>query len=174
MIERYDPYREMVSLRQLMDRVFENAFVMPGDTQTASAGNLSLNAYEEGDKLIVEAQMPGVKPEDVDISVEDGILTIRGQTKAEEERKERNYLVREQRSGTFVRSIRLPNSVDPDHADASFENGVLRLSFPKTERARARRISLGSGNGQAGPRSQGGESQATQRGEERGERQKAA
>jgi HSP20 family protein len=174
MIERYDPLREMVSLRQLMDRLFENSFVMPGDSQAASPGNLGLNVYEEGDKLFVEAQLPGIKPEDVEISVEDGILTIRGQIRAEEERKERNYLVREQRSGAFVRSLRLPSSVDPDHAEASFENGMLRLAFPKTERARARRIALTSGTGQEGPRSQSAEPHASQRGEERGERQKAA
>ena len=90
--------------------------------------------------------MPGLKPEDLDINVEQGVLTISGQTTAEEERTERNYLIREHRTGRFSRSLRLPATYDPDACQASFEHGVLRLSFPKSEAAKPRRIQIGGGS----------------------------
>jgi HSP20 family protein len=135
----------MLSLRQMMDRLMEEAFVMPREGQAISFGGLPLNVYEEGDNYVVETHLPGLKPEDVDVSVEGNTLTIRGETKAETERKERNYLMREHRYGRFERSLRLPDTVDPNRAQANFENGVLRLSFPKTEQAKPRKIAIGSG-----------------------------
>jgi HSP20 family protein len=149
MIERYDPFGRLMSLRQMMDRLMEDAFIVPREGQPTGMGSTALNVYEEGDNLVVEAQLPGMKPEDIDVSVERGVLTIRGQTKAEEERKERNYLVREHRTGSFVRSVRLPETADPDKAQATFENGVLRLAFPRIEQAKPRRIQVGSGGQQA-------------------------
>jgi HSP20 family protein len=146
-LERYDPFGRTMSLRQMMDRLMEDAFVMPRGGQAAGAGSAAMDVYEEGENLIVEAQLPGMKPDDIDISVERGTLTIRGETKAEEERKERNYLIREQRMGSFSRSLHLPESVDTDACQATFENGVLRLTFPKAERAKPRRIQVTPGGG---------------------------
>lgn len=146
MIDRYDPFARTFGLRQVMDRLFEDAFVMPrgGDGQTW--GGPALNVYEEGEQLMVEAQLPGLKPEDLDINVEQGVLTISGQTVSEEERTERNYLVREHRTGRFSRSLRLPATYDADACTARFEHGVLRLSFPKSESAKPRRIQIGGGS----------------------------
>ena len=149
MIERYDPFGQMLSLRQMMDRLMEEAFVMPRDPvgQLPGAAGPAMNVYEEGDNLVVETQLPGVKPEDIDVNIEHGTLTIRGQIRAEQERRERNYLVREHRSGSFSRSLRLPATVDPDACQATYEHGTLRLTLPKSEAARPRRISITS----AGP-----------------------
>ena len=102
-----------------------------------------MDAYEEGDHLVVEAQLPGMKPDDITVSVENGVLTISGQTEAEEERKERNYLLREKRSGRFTRSLHLPPTYTPDPSEATFEHGVLHLVFPKAESAKPRRIQSG-------------------------------
>ena len=153
MIERYDPFGRVLSLRQMMDRLMEEALVMPRGSagQTIGAGGPAMDVYEEGDNLIVETQLPGIKPEDIDINIEHGTLTIRGQTKTEQERKERNYLVREHRSGSFSRSLRLPETIDPDGCQATYENGVLRLTLPKSEVAKPRRIAITSG-GEAGGR----------------------
>jgi HSP20 family protein len=151
MIERYDPFGRATSLRQMMDRLLEDAFVMPrgsrGDSWGGQSGGPSLDIYEEGDNLIVEAQLPGIKPEDVDVTVEQGVLTISGKMEREEERKERNYLIRERQTGRFNRALRLPASYNPDACKADFDNGVLRLTFPKAEEARPRRIQI-SGGGQ--------------------------
>jgi HSP20 family protein len=148
MIERHGPSGPRMNLRQLMDRLMEDAFVVPREGQMMTTETTAVNVYEEGDNVVVEAQLPGMKPEEIDISVEGGTLTIRGETKAEEERKERNYLIREHRRGSFARSLRLPDVVDADAARASYEDGVLRLTFPKSERAKPRRISVTPGSQQ--------------------------
>lgn len=147
MIDRYEPFGRTMSLRQMMDRLMEDAFVMP--RQGAAGGGPSVDVYEEGDNLIVEAHLPGFKPEDIDVNVERGILTISGQSQAEDERKERNYLLREKRSGRFTRSLQLPSTYTTDPSQATFEPGELRLVFPKSEAAKPRRIQLGGASQQA-------------------------
>jgi HSP20 family protein len=144
MIERYNPFRQAMGLRQMMDRLLEDAFVSPRALVERMGGETApaLDVYEEGDTYVVEARLPGMKPEEVDVSVEQGVLTISGESKAEQERTERNYLVREQRMGRFSRSIRLPMAVDSDACEATYEDGVLRLVLPKSEQARARRVPI--------------------------------
>jgi len=147
MIDRYDPSRGL-GLRQVMDRLLEDAFISPRGL-TNQAGNPAgpaLNIYEEGEHFVVETPLPGLKPEDINVTLEQGVLTIQGETKAEEERQGRNYLVREHRTGRFSRSVRLPESVDEDAVQANYEHGVLRLTVPKAGRAKARRIEIGGGS----------------------------
>src|SRR6187549_2619658 len=145
MIDRYDPFARTMGLRQVMDRLLEDAVVMPrpGGPQ----GSPSVDVYEEGDTLVVEAQLPGFTADTIDVNVENGVLTISGQTEADEERKERNYLLREKRSGRVTRSLHLPPTYTADPSEATFEHGVLHLVFPKAESAKPRRIQI-SGNGQ--------------------------
>lgn len=154
MIDRDDPFGRAMGLRQMMDRLLEDAFVMP--RQGGDGGGPALDVYEEDDTLVVEAHVSGFKPDDLAINVEQGVLTISGQAKAEQERKERNYLVRELRAGRFSRSLRLPATYDADACTARFEDGVLRLVFPKSEAAKPRRIEIGGGQ-QAMVSGQGGE-----------------
>jgi HSP20 family protein len=155
MIDRYEPFGRSMSLRHVMDRLLEDAFVMPGTG--ASLGRPSMDLFEENDNLIVEAHLPGMKPDDISVSVENGVLTISGEAKAEEERKERNYLLREKRSGRFTRSLHLPSTYAPDPSDARFEHGELRLVFPKAESAKPRRIQIsGSSEQHTSSGAQGG------------------
>lgn len=147
MIERYDPFGRVMGLRQIMDRLMEDAFIMPGGgAPAAGPANLAINMHEEGDTYVVEAPMPGVKPEDIDVNIEQGTLTIRGQTVSRQERQERTYLVREHRAGSFLRTLALPEAVDPDGVEATFDNGILRLTLPKSERAKPRRIQIQAGS----------------------------
>ena len=146
MLDRHDPFGRAMGLRQVMDRLLEDAIVMPRGGDSQSLGGPALDVYEEGDQLTVEAQLPGLKPEGLDINVEQGVLTISGQTTTDEERKGRNYLVREHRTGRFSRSLRLPATYDADACKATFEHGVLRLVFPKSEAAKPRRIQIGGGS----------------------------
>jgi HSP20 family protein len=147
MIDRYDPSRGL-GLRQVMDRLLEDAFVSPRGltNQAGQVGGPALNIFEEGDHFVVEAHLPGLKPEDINVTLEQGVLTIQGEVTDEEERRERNYLVREHRVGRFGRSVRLPDTVDEDAVKASYEHGVLRLTLPKADRARTRRIQIGGGS----------------------------
>ena len=145
MIDRYGAMRQPMGLRQLMDRMLEDAFIMPREGGDQGWGGPAIDVYEEGDNLVVEAHLPGMKPEDLDVHVERGVLTMSGQMEAEQERKDRHYLVREKRTGRFSRSLQLPASYTADPSQATYEQGILRLVFPKSEQAKPRRIQLNTG-----------------------------
>jgi HSP20 family protein len=135
-----------LSLRQIMDRLVESAFVAPPVPAGNDGGvnSPALNAYEEGDFLVVEAQVPGMKPEDIAVSIEQGMLTIQGTTQAEHEHAERSYLSHEYQLGSFSRSVRLPETVDSDGVTATYEQGVLRLTLPKAARTKIQHIRITS------------------------------
>lgn len=140
---RWDPFREMISLREAIDRLFEESFVRPRAWLEAErVMSVPLDIYEEGDDLIVKATVPGVKPEDLNVQIQNNVLTISGETREERERKETNYHLREHRYGRFERSVTLPYAVQVDKAEATFDNGVLRLRLPKAEEVRGRRIQV--------------------------------
>ena len=103
---------------------------------------LPLDVTTTPGELIVEASLPGIKPEDVEITVENGTLTITGKTSDERRAEEGSYLVQEIRRGTFSRSLTLPNGLEPDKANATFEHGVLTLRIPKAEQVKPRQIRI--------------------------------
>jgi HSP20 family protein len=148
MIDRNSAFGPSMSLRHVMDRLLEDAVVAPRQGGAAGWGGPALDIYEEGDTLVVEAQLPGFKPDDIDVNVERGVLTISGRTTAEPETQGRNYLVREHRSGQFSRGFQLPAVYTADPTQATYEHGVLRLVFPKSEQAKPRRIQLNTGASQ--------------------------
>ncbi len=141
---RWDPFREMMSLREAMDRLFEESFVRPRDwlTPFEGAATLALDVFETDDDVTVRASIPGVKPEDIDITITGDTLTIKGETKEEKEDKKGNYHLRERRYGAFQRSITLPTHVNADKAKAEFEHGVLTLTLPKLEEVKPRSIKI--------------------------------
>jgi HSP20 family protein len=143
-IVRWDPFAELTGLRSAMDRLFDQSFgrlpVMRNGEEIGSA--LALDVFETDDALVVKAAIPGVDPKDVDISVEEDVLSIKGSFEQKDEVKEDNYHRRELRYGSFQRALRLPPTVDAEKASAAFENGVLRLSLPKKPEARARSIRI--------------------------------
>ncbi len=140
---RWDPFRDFMSLRNAIDRLFEDAFVMPSRLLAPTTEwGLALDLAEDENSFVVKAAIPGVKPEDLDISLADNVLTIRGEIKADEEIKEEQYHIRERRYGSFSRSIRLPAPVDADHVEATYENGVLTLRIPKAEEVRPKKIAV--------------------------------
>jgi len=102
----------------------------------------ALDVYETDDALVVKAALPGVRPDEVDISVTDDILTSKGETKSEEETKNENYHRRELRYGAFARSITLPTLVNHDKAEATFENGILTITLPKAEEVKPKSIKI--------------------------------
>jgi len=138
----WEPSHDIVSLRDMMDRLFEDAFVTPRGALTTRGGELALDMYETKDDVVVRTALPGVKPEDVDITITGDTLTIRGETQQQDEDKEGNYLRRERSYGEFVRSITLPSGLQVDKADASFNNGELTLKIPKSEQAKPKSIKV--------------------------------
>jgi len=144
-IIRWDPFRETVSLRNAMDRLFEDSYIHPSRFWPELRPGelpLDLDVYQTADDVVVKASLPGIKPEEVDISLTGDILTIKGEHKEEKEVKEQNYIHKERRHGTFSRSIQVPASVKSDKAEAVFENGVLTLTLPKAEEEKPRQIKV--------------------------------
>ena len=141
---RWDPFREMISLREAMDRLFEDSIVRPRGSlaPVTGAAALALDVCETADDVTVKASIPGVKPEDIDITVTGDVLTIKGETVEEEEKKEANYHLRERRYGAFQRSVTLPTAVKADKAAADFSNGVLTLTLPKVEEVKPKSIKI--------------------------------
>ncbi|HET7583216.1 MAG TPA: Hsp20/alpha crystallin family protein [Candidatus Limnocylindria bacterium] len=143
-LTRFDPLSEMVTLRQAMDRLFEDSFVSPLTLRAynGEAPAPALDVHETGDEIVVTAALPGLKPEDVDITITGQTLSIRGEFKADEKVERDQYLYRERRYGSFHRQLQLPVRVQGDAATATFEDGVLRLSIPKAEEVKPRQIAI--------------------------------
>lgn len=137
-------FPELMSLRQAMDRLFEGSVVRPASYLPDLADKLtpSVDIYQDQDKLTVKATLPGLKSEDVSIDIQNGVLTIKGEVKLEEEVKEDNYLYQERRYGSFCRTFTLPNGLQVDKADATMEDGILTLRIPKAEEAKTRTITI--------------------------------
>jgi HSP20 family protein len=143
-IERWDPFREAVSLSDAMNLLFRESFVRPS-SGTGQPGSvmLPLDVSEDENGFVVKASLPGVKPDDVHITVHGDTLTIQGESKFEQEKKGEQWHLRERRFGSFQRSITLPTPVNSDQAQAQFEHGVLSLTLPKSEGAKPRQIRIG-------------------------------
>jgi len=134
-----------MTLRNAMDRLFEESFVRPSQALCAGPANVPVDMYQQNSNLVVKASVPGVKPEDIDVSVMGETLTIKGEVKEEKEVKEENVVRRERCIGAFSRSLTLPTPVDTSKAKATFENGVLTLSLPVAEEAKPREIKVKAG-----------------------------
>ena len=144
MLQRWEPFREMVSLRDAVDRLFRESFVRPGSWVAGTeAPTIALDVHESDNEYVVKASLPGVKPEDTEILAQGNTLTIRGQSKADEEKQESGYLLRERHYGAFQRSLTLPVPINADQAEARYENGVLTLTLPKAEQAKPKQITVG-------------------------------
>ena len=139
---RWEPFRDLVTLREAMDRLFEESVVRPQTGRMTPAGALAVDMYETDDAIIVKSPIPGIKPQDLDISIVGDTLTIKGETKSEEEVKEEHYIRRERRYGSFCRSLAIPLPVVADKAGAEFEDGVLTLTLPKAEEVKAKAIKV--------------------------------
>ena len=138
---RWEPAREMMTLREAMDRLFDDAFTRPLSLRDAWSVP-AIDMYQTDDEIVVKAALPGIKPDEVQINVTGEVLTLKGETKQENETKEKAYHIREQRWGTFERSIVLPTEVVADKAKADFENGVLTITLPKAEEVKPKTISI--------------------------------
>ena len=141
---RWQPMNDLVSLRDAMDRLFEDSVIGPrwGWVAPTRAANLAINMYETKDEVVVKAALPGVKPEEVEVTITGNTLTISGESKEENEVKEKDYVRKERQFSSFTRSVTLPDGLKADQADASFENGVLTLKVPKTEEAKPKTIQV--------------------------------
>lgn len=143
LVRRTAPFGDVLTLRDAMDRLFEDAFVRPlGFGNGQATGSFQIDIRSDAEALTVDAALPGYTPEEVEITVEGGTLTITAETRAETDTTEGEYLVREVRRGRVSRMVTLPTGLEADRATASFEHGVLHLRIPRAEETRPRRIRI--------------------------------
>jgi HSP20 family protein len=149
-IVRWEPMRELSSLQGEMNRLFNTVF----DTPQASGGMRrwvpAMDMVETPDHFVLRADLPGLGEEDVKIEVEDNVLTVAGERKAEHESREQGFYRMERAFGSFSRSLTLPKGVNADAVQASFDRGVLEVHIPKPEQAKPRRISIAVGGKDSG------------------------
>lgn len=148
MVQRWDPFREVVSLRDAVDRLFDESMVVPrAQRGNANGGQgvmtLPLDVQDTSDGYVVKASLPGFKAEEIEVEAHGKTLTIRGERKSEDEKSEQGYLLRERHYGSFYRSIALPEPINADKADSAYEDGVLTLTLPKADSARPKQIKIG-------------------------------
>jgi HSP20 family protein len=143
-IVRWYPFRDLVTLRERMNRVFEDAFTFRGEEKDliASNWNPSVDIYEAENELVLKAEIPGVDEKDVEIKIEDNTLTIQGDRKFEKETKEENYRRIERSYGSFYRSFSLPRNIDQDKIKAERENGILKISLPKKPELKPKKVKI--------------------------------
>jgi HSP20 family protein len=142
-IVRWNPFGEVSLLQNQMNRLFEGALKgWPGDATGTSNWIPAVDIYESENELVVNLDLPGVEPKDVDVSVENNILTIRGERRFEEKQEKENYHRVERSYGTFARSFTLSTRVDADKIRANYHAGVLSVTLPKAEAAKPKKIQI--------------------------------
>lgn len=141
-IIRWEPAREMMTLREAMDRLFDDAFTRPLSLSTSTWSVPAVDMYQTDNEVVVKVALPGIKADEVQINITGELLSLKGEVKQENETSEKAYHIREQRWGSFERSIALPTQVVADKAKAEFENGVLTITLPKAEEVKPRTISI--------------------------------
>jgi HSP20 family protein len=146
MLTRWDPFRELSTIQDRMNRLFQDTYSPGRDEGLSSSAFLpAADVYEDENHITLKLEIPGVDEKDLDIRVENNTLIVRGERKFEREEKEENFRRLERQYGTFVRSFALPPTVDPDKIEANYDKGVLTLSMPKRAEAKPKQIQVGTG-----------------------------
>ena len=149
-IVRYDPFRDLRTLQEEVNRLFSTNLTRAFDDEGIGRGAWapSVDIYENKDQIVLEAELPGMKQEDFDLSIENNVITLRGERKFQKTDETDNYHRVERSYGAFTRSFTLPQTVSAEGATAEYNNGVLRVTLPKREETKSRRIQVtGTGSG---------------------------
>ena len=137
-MQRIDPFREFRKLDVMLNRVWQG----DGGGRFERRWAIPIDLTQDGDDVVLRATVPGVAPEDIDVTIEDGVLTINAETAADTAREGESYVIRERRAGKLCRALRLPNTIDVGNAESEYKHGVLTLTFPKVEAVKARRLEI--------------------------------
>ena len=146
-ITRWDPFRGLSSLQEQVNRLFESSLPSRGDESTLTAWAPAVDVYETENELVIKADLPEMVEKDLDVRVENNMLTIRGERKFEQKVKEDNYLRMERAYGAFSRSFSLPNTVNTEEVKAHYKDGVLTVSLPKRAEAKPKQVKITVTNG---------------------------
>ncbi|HEX5949912.1 MAG TPA: Hsp20/alpha crystallin family protein [Actinomycetota bacterium] len=143
-IVRWDPFRDLVSIQDELNRLFGRTFTGVEPTRPTAAGAWmpSMDVYETEDKIVATIELPGIDPKDVEVAVEDSTLTVSGSREFSSEIQEENVHRIERRYGSFSRAITLPQTADTEKVEAAFDKGVLTVEVPKVEKAKPKKIQI--------------------------------
>ena len=145
-IVRFEPFRELVTLQDRMNRLFSESYrAQQGPEDDWALGGTwapAVDIYEHENNIVIKAELPGVDPKDVDIRLDNSVLTVTGERKLDNEVKKENYHRVERSYGAFTRSFTLPTTVDPSGIKAEYRDGVLRVTLPKREEAKPKQIQI--------------------------------
>lgn len=143
-IIRWDPFRDMVTLREKMNRLFDDTVTARGEDKDmiTSSWSPAVDIYETENELVLSAEVPGIDEKDIEIKIDDGTLSIRGERKFEKETKEENYHRIERAYGSFFRSFSLPNYIDQEGIRAEHEDGVLKIHMPKRAESKPKTVKI--------------------------------
>lgn len=141
-IIRWEPFDEMMSLRESMDRLFEDFFSRRPRTAGPLVWQPAVEVFETDNEIVVKAELPGIDPKNVSVTVTSEGLSIKGEARVEQEEKGRNYYRRELRYGAFQRTLPLPTEVKSEETKAAFRNGILEVKIPKAERVRPKTVKV--------------------------------
>ena len=144
-LQRWDPFRDLRQMEDTVNRMWRGL----GGTQRPDVEdwNILLDVIQKKDAIEVKASVPGVSPEDIDVAVEDNILTVRARRESDTETEHERYLIRERATGSFYRALRLPDTVDTEKIESHYENGVLTVTMPKAEEKKKKQITVKVGTG---------------------------
>ena len=137
-MQKIDPFRELRKLDEMLSRAWQG----DGDDHLERRWAIPIDLTQDGDNLVLRATIPGVAPDEIDVTVEDNVLTINAETTTSDDS---SFIIRERRAGKLYRALRLPNTFDVSKADTQYQNGVLTLTFPKVEAVKARRLEIKEG-----------------------------
>jgi HSP20 family protein len=141
-ITRWDPFRNLSTLQEQVNRLFDTSFKTNADNSTLTSWAPAVDIYETENELVIKADLPDVAEKDIDVCVENNMLTIRGERKFEESVKEDNYLRVERAYGSFSRSFSLPNTVNTEAIQARYNNGVLKVELPKRAESKPKQVKI--------------------------------
>lgn len=144
---RWDPFRNLSGLQEQVNRLFESSFRGQPDESALTTWAPSVDIYETENELVLKADLPEVAEKDIDVHVENNMLTVRGERKFEQKVKEENYLRVERAYGSFSRSFSLPNTVDTEAIKAEYKNGVLTVTMPKRAESKPKQVRITTSNG---------------------------
>jgi HSP20 family protein len=145
-IVRWDPFDAFLGAQEDLNRLFRRSWLRPaegnGSIPEGGVWAPAVDIYETGETFTVEAELPGIDPKDIDVAVDEGVLSLRGERKLEREVKEENYYRVERAYGVFQRAVRLPSDIDAEKVTAAYDNGVLRVTIPKSQPKKPKSITV--------------------------------
>lgn len=142
-LRRWDPFNELKRMDDTFGRLWRTThYRLPGPSGEVATYSLPLDVTRDDSEVVIRTSVPGVDPKDIKVTVGDGVLTIAGSSASEEDAESDGYVLCERRSGRFARSVRLPDYVDADKAESSYEHGVISITLPKTEAAHSKRLEI--------------------------------